>query len=674
MQFLFPWFLTALVALAIPVIIHLFNFRRFKTVYFSNVKFLKEVKEETASRSKLKHLLVLAARLLALAFLVFAFAQPFISNKKNQFAAGKKNVSIYIDNSFSVNAIQDGRSLFDKAKATAKEIVKSYAADDAFQLLSNDFEGRHQRLVNKEEFTAMIDELEISPAVRSMQEITKRQQEMLNRNNEKNKTAYLLTDFQKNMSDWSVDSSISYNLIPLSADVQNNLFIDSVWFAEPVQLIGQNVTLVVKLTNSGGEKTDGKRLALKLNGQTKTMSELSIEPASSVTDTLRFLVTQPGWNKVELTISDYPITYDDNYYVAFKAIEKVNVLSVSGNRSNPFLDAMFSYQPEFSYRTVSESGLPSDSLQGIQLLVLSDLKNISSTLTATINGYVSAGGTVALFPAAQCDMESYNRLLNSLQANSMTGFSVQQQDLATINLQQNIFSDVFEKIPDNLQLPLAKQYYTFSRGTTSREEPILTLKDGSSFLSHYPSGKGSVYVAAVPLNKDFSELPVHAIFVPMIYKMALQAVQVSNIAYFIGSKTRIEIEGTGKVSEQAIKIFGDQVEFIPEQYAVGGKMLLGLSEQINQAGFYTIGLDKPTATDLLALNFDRRESLLDFYSAADLKEKYALRNVQVVDGAKAEVAAVVKELDKGTPLWKICLILTLVFLAIEIALLRFWKV
>ncbi|MBS1623579.1 MAG: BatA domain-containing protein, partial [Bacteroidetes bacterium] len=102
MQFLYPSFLFALAALAIPVIIHLFNFRRFKTVYFSNVSFLKEVKEETTSRSRVKHLLVLAARMLAVAFLVLAFAQPFIPKKNTNIASGKKYVSVYVDNSFSM--------------------------------------------------------------------------------------------------------------------------------------------------------------------------------------------------------------------------------------------------------------------------------------------------------------------------------------------------------------------------------------------------------------------------------------------------------------------------------------------------------------------------------------------------------------------------------------------
>jgi len=69
MQFLYPSFLYALLALAIPIIIHLFFFRRFKKVYFTNVRFLKEIKEETSARQRLKNLLVLLMRLLARQFI-----------------------------------------------------------------------------------------------------------------------------------------------------------------------------------------------------------------------------------------------------------------------------------------------------------------------------------------------------------------------------------------------------------------------------------------------------------------------------------------------------------------------------------------------------------------------------------------------------------------------------
>src|SRR5450631_1628843 len=111
MNFTYPAFLFALSAIAIPIIIHLFNFRKFKTVYFSNVRFLKEVKEETQAKSKLKNLLVLIARILAIVFLVFAFAQPFIPSANKKVIVGDKTVSIFIDNSFSMDAVNKNGTL-----------------------------------------------------------------------------------------------------------------------------------------------------------------------------------------------------------------------------------------------------------------------------------------------------------------------------------------------------------------------------------------------------------------------------------------------------------------------------------------------------------------------------------------------------------------------------------
>lgn len=673
MQFLFPGFLFALAALAIPIIIHLFNFRRYKTVYFSNVKFLREVKEETTSRSKLKQLLVLASRLLALAFLVFAFAQPYIPNKHNQVSTGRKYVSIYLDNSFSMNAVNGGRSLFDKGKAAAKEIARNYSADDQFQLLTNDFEGKHQRLVGKDEFVSMVDELEISPAVRNLSEITKRQHDALSRENSRNQIAYLLSDFQKNMGNLSIDSSVAYNLIPLVADAQANVFIDTVWFNEPVQLHNQQAKLIVKISNSGKKAVENNRLVLKLNNQTKAMADFSIEAGSFIYDTLSFVLNQSGWNKAELQIQDYPIAYDDNYFIAFNVIKKIKVLSIDESRSNQFLDALFKDQPEFDYASSLVSTSDATTLNGKQLVILTNLKTISSSLAASINSFVTDGGSVAVFPADKCDIESYNRFLNNLQANSIIGFSETQQDLAGINLQQNIFKDVFERIPDNMNLPHAKKYYQFTHSTASNEEVILTLKDGNSFFSRYPHGSGSLYICGAPLDQDFSDLPVHAIFVPMLYKMAVLNIKSESIGYFIGDKTRVEVVAKKVAGEKVYKIKGENVELVPQQLAVGNKMLLGLNEQINKAGFYSVGLENTDSTDLLALNFDRRESDMKFPNASQLKEQYPQANVNVVNGASAEVATVVKELDRGTSLWKLCLVFALLFLAIEIALLRFWK-
>lgn len=196
MNFLYPGFLFALLAVLIPVIIHLFNFRKFKKVYFSNVAFLKEVQEQNSSKEKLKNLLILAARVLAITFLVLAFSRPFISSNTTANKASGNIVSIYLDNSYSMDAVNKEGSLLDEAKRRAKEILKSYQINDRFQLLTNDFEGQHQRLLNAEEFLQAVDEVKISAANKNLQQVINRQQGIFTGGS--NRFAYVISDFQQN--------------------------------------------------------------------------------------------------------------------------------------------------------------------------------------------------------------------------------------------------------------------------------------------------------------------------------------------------------------------------------------------------------------------------------------------------------------------------------------------
>jgi hypothetical protein len=200
MHFLYPAFLFALFTLAIPVLVHLFNFRRYKKVFFSNVQFLKEVQEQQASRRNVKERLILAARMLALAFLVLAFARPFIPGKETADAGKQQLVSIFVDNSYSMQTLNREGSLLDEAKQKAKQIASAYSINDRFQLLTQDFEGKHQRLLNRDEFNDAVDAVKISPQSRSLAQITARQQSLLGMTPGAVKRSYIISDFQKNIA------------------------------------------------------------------------------------------------------------------------------------------------------------------------------------------------------------------------------------------------------------------------------------------------------------------------------------------------------------------------------------------------------------------------------------------------------------------------------------------
>lgn len=674
MQFLFPAFLFALAALAIPIIIHLFHFRRFRTVYFTNVRFLREVKEETSNRRKLRDLLVLLARCLAVAMLVLAFAQPFLPRNTEGVKKGEQAVSIYLDNSFSMNALSKDLSLLEKAKQKAREILQAYAANDKFQILTNDFEGRHQRLVSKDEAFNFIDEVNTTPSVQELSKVLIRQQQALNSGNAPNKTAFILSDFQKNVTDIPnfKDTTLDINLVPLTAVQEKNIAIDSAWFESPIQMMGQTNPLIVRITNYTSENAENVKLSLKLDGQDKPVGLLNIKAHSSVEDTVNITILRTGWHEADLSITDYPVQFDDHLFFTFNVPPQINVMVISDGGGNRFLESAMAGVRSFKVSNQSSGNVQYSQFPQYQMIVLSNLVSISSGLAAELSQYVKNGGNVVTFPAPSVDLTSYSNFFNTVQANNLNGFENTPREVATVNLDEFVFKDVFTNKNVNMKLPSTTGNY---RLTNRNGENLLTYRDGSSFITKNRIGQGNVYICAAPLDDKISTLARSGeVFVPMLYKMAISSAKEWKIGYVIGKDDYIEADSKGIAGEKAYKMRGSKEEFIPEQRIVAAKAILGVKEGVKEAGFYNLFTRPDSILYKFGFNFDRRESVLDYYDVKSLKT-YERNNLKVFDETiEANFTAIVGERNQGVTLWRWCLILALAFLAAEVALLRFWKV
>src|SRR5206468_11001243 len=97
-----------------------------------------------------------------------------------------------------METLHRGGSLLDYSKQKAKEIASAYNINDRFQLLTQDFEGKHQRLLSRDEFNDAVDVIKISTQSRNLQQIINKQQNLLNASHTI-RSAYLISDFQKNM-------------------------------------------------------------------------------------------------------------------------------------------------------------------------------------------------------------------------------------------------------------------------------------------------------------------------------------------------------------------------------------------------------------------------------------------------------------------------------------------
>ena len=681
MQFVNPFFLWGLIAIGLPVVIHLFNFRRFKKVYFSNVSFLEELKVQTQKYSKLKHLLILAMRILAILFLVLAFAQPYLPFAGNKKAIqGKNVVSIYVDNSFSMEAISDEAKLLDIAKLKAREIVSAYPNTDLFQLLTNDFEGRHQRMFSKEEFLQLLDEVAISPSVRKLPEILKRQQDVLNLTPQTNKAAYLISDFQKSISQFEgiqKDSNISSYLIPILPQKSNNLYIDSCWFDSPVLQLNKNVKLNVKIKNASDIACEKIPLKLVINGNQRAVASFDIKEKDELTMSISYRITESGIQRGYVELADYPIVYDDKFYFSYNVANKIPILIINGGDESAYLNKIYQLDSVFALKNRSEQNIDFAAFRNNNLIVLNGLKTISTGLSQELKKFVDNGGSILVFPAAAIDFESYRQFSMALQINTYEAIDTTNTKVDQLNLHHPVFADVFEKLPENMDFPNVFSFYSFAQHQLNLKEYLLKMLNGKDFLNACISGKGMVYQSAVPLDVSWSNFPKHAIFVPALFNIALQSQSNSKLFYTIGSDESVTLKNIELVGEDVLRLKGEQpgFEIIPEHKYINSHLEVMFHNQIKQAGNYQLLADKK-AVAAVSFNYDRNESRLDFFTFKELEHEIKdkqLTNFSLIESGKKHLGLLIKEINQGIRLWKLFVILAMIFLLGEVVLIRLWK-
>lgn len=676
MKFQNPQFLYALFALAIPIIIHLFNFRRFKTVYFTNVRFLKSVKEETRSSSVLKHLLALLMRLLAITALVFAFAQPYIP-LDDEVVVGDKAVSIFIDNSFSMDATGESGRLLDEAKVKARQILDAYAETDEFQILTNDFEGRHQRMVTKQEASDLIDEVELSPAVKNISQVVSRQKDALVSSDAASTISYILSDFQENITDIesiSSDSTLTVNLLALNGTNTDNISIDSCKFVSPVRQLNKPDVLKVYLTNHGADARKDIPLKLTVNGKQKALNSISIDGNAQLETEVSFTPAETGLFSAVLEIQDYPITFDDQFYLSFKVAESQDVLVIYEEKLSPAISAVYS-DDYFNLESVQKNNINYADFSKYSLIILQNLNEVTSGLSQELKKFAEAGNSVLVFSGVDADINSYNTMLASFNANLIKPIDTAKQAVASININLPLFEGVFEENPKNLDLPVVYKHYPMQRSTNTLQQSVYTLQDDSPFLAAYPVGKGKFYLSTVALDKDFSNFTKHALFLPTLYNVALFSKSQEKTYYTLGKDESIEVNNVTADAETPFHLKGKDIDVIPEQRAIANATNLFVYDQLSSAGSYSLTKNGQNI-NTVSFNYDRKESGVNYLNEntlMDLIEEKNQLNINVVDAQIAELSTKINELNEGKRYWKLCIIFALIFLALETLILKLWK-
>jgi len=686
MKFGNPFFLFGLFALIIPIIVHLFNFRRLKKVYFSDISFLKEIKEQTQSKNKLKHYLVLLSRLLFITALVLAFAQPYIPFS-NQIKNGNKLISVFIDNSFSMNANGAQGRLLDVAKKAAIELAKGYKETDRFQLLTNDFEGKHQRFYSRDEFIKYTEEIKESPGTRKISEILSRQRNAFNQtdpSNNTSKTSYLISDFQKTILKNDLvysDSSVTNYFIPLQTNESNNVYIDTVWFEQAIFKKGENNLLYAKIINTSTTAIENKPLNLFINEKSAGMATLNIEPQNEAIVTLPINIKTPGLVNAYLSIDDYPINYDDKFYFSFMVYEKLNVLLINGKKSTPYLQSLLKNDNFFNLTVLNEQQIQLSELNNKQLIILNEAEDLSGAFIQELKRKVINGVNQFIIPSNNYKENQLNALkelgLPELQSPDTGTFTLEKPDL-----KNSFFNSVFDeqKIPKNekLDLPVAHLRYPLLKGLTENSQPILNYTSGLPYLFLQQINKGKIYFLTSTLQLRDNNLAKHALFIPILYRIALSSLNTDRLYYKIGENARRIINTQRKDEEDILKIKStdNKNEFIPQQNNNNEGILLNIGEIANpKPGNYRIVNSENDILDGISLNYNRNESELKFSTEDELKE-FALKNnfnLTVLPPKNSDFTHLVKQESEGKKLWKWFIIFALISLISETLLIRYLK-
>ena len=643
MQFVYPGMLWALFLLIIPVIIHLFQLRKFQKEAFTNVALLKKIEVQTRKSSRLKKWLVFSARMLAATAVIIAFAQPFYAHK--EVVTEKSELVIYLDNSFSMQARGSNGALLKKA---VQDIIENIPEDMLFTLFTND------KMFKKTTVKAIRNELlalEYSPGQYAVNEAVLKGNAAFTDKNTAGNILILLSDFQRqnNNIDFRKDSLSTISFVKLSPQNTYNISIDSLYISGKTP---NGFTLTAKLGQQ--ENTDINIPVSLFNNEVLTAKTSAAFEASRSSD-VSFDMPSEMLITGKLSIEEENgLLFDNTLHFTINQQEKINVLAVS-EADNSFLERIYT-EAEFNLISVALDALDYNLIASQNVIVLNELKTIPNALGTTLQSFAAKGGSIVVIPSEDISYSSYNQLLKILNVGSLSNALAGEKKIIAIAYSHPVFENVFEKQVQNFQYPDVKSFYPFT-GTASA---VLQLENNAPFLVE----KNNSYIFTTALNANNSNFKNSPLIVPLFYNIGKNSIRLPELYYTIGRQNQFDVK-TKLQKDDIISLSNAVTSFIPQQQAFDNKVALITSENPAIAGAYTISSGENTISHV-SFNYNRNESALHYHNID------SLQNISVYNSIP-QLFTKIKNENNSTALWKWFAIFALAMLITELLLLKFFK-
>jgi len=682
MTFLNPIFLWAAFAVAIPIIVHLFNFQRPKRVQFSDISLVKEVKQTVVKRMRLRQWLLLLMRCLAILALVFVFANPVIQDENTGVVQGNSSVALLIDNSYSMRGANDKGSYWLQAQKIGREILRAHGRNDEFLVMTTqepkvNFSFGEQQAAIKE-----LKNLPIQQNVRSLPDLLTIVPDFFSNASNTRRTLYFISDFQR--STVVPDSALSYpmpegidvNLIPLSTRSLRNAFVKD--HAVTTQIVEKDkpVTLNLQVVNDSPEPMKKVGLRVVINGQERPAPTEDLEPGEVKEVEVNLIPKSAGWQSGYIELDDSEVDFDNRRYFTYFVPEREKMLVVE-ETPVPNLRLMLSGDvlSQFDVKFVSGKDFGEENLDQYKSIVFVGQNDISSGLQDKLIAHLQSGKSILYFPGPALDLPSTNRFFQALELGTF-GEKVAREEgqfAAGVDLDHPVFEGVYvgERNQRKFDAPLIFQHYPFRPSNTIVQNTILRLENQDAILVESRPQGGLFYSMAFFPGDDWSDFTLKssglAIMV-QLSRMMNQAQQVQqNMDIGGGGYKRVKTQ-----EKDVVKMIADDgTEIIPEQFVQSGYIVLKFDRQELSEGNYDL-VQNERLLEKISFNVPDEESTLESLSEQELRDFFAdagIEGLQISEPVEGRFAEQIQLQSEGLPLWKYFLIAGLVFLLIEVVLL-----
>ena len=642
MYFKHPELLYALFLLVIPVLVHLFQLRRFRIEKFTNVKFLKKAVLQTRKSSRIKKWLILFTRLFLLTALITAFAQPYLPSSRKE--KRLQETVIYLDNSYSMQAKGKNGVLL---KQGVQQLLENLPQEREISLFTNDEQYKN---ISRASLQKKLQEISYSPDQLSWKTIGLKAKALFSGSDSIGKNLIAISDFQQQSGEESINaqSGIKTFLVKANPESINNISLDSVYVSSRS---AEGIMLSVSLKASGNPPAE---IPVGVYNDSKLLSRKTADFDENLTSNLVFSLPPGPIEKGRISLEDNGLNFDNELFFSINAPNAVEVV-VIGSADSDFLTRIFT-APEFDLQVFPEKNVNYSKLSQANLVILNEPETIPFSLKNELANLQRENVFIVVIPSKEADLQSYNSFFREFNLPVFAELLEQERLITDITFSHPVYEQVFDEKVQNFQYPSVQSYFSTERSPGS----ILNYEDGQAFLRE----KNNIYVFSAPINPKNSNFQGSPLIVPTFYNIGNLTISLSQLYFILGKEQTISLQAQLR-QDEILKMRSRDYSFIPRQQSFQNKVELFLEGEPKEPGHYEVMKDSVTLRTL-AFNAGRDESRLVYNSINPSENLKVQQNIPAVFEeikATGEVAA----------LWKWFVIFALILLLTEMLILKYFK-